>query len=375
MQSDLTRLIAAGVKQVKFVDRTFNCHQRYAMAIWQFLIETASDRPINFHFEMAADLLDDEMLELLAKAPEGLFQFEIGVQSTNPESLTAIDRQMDFLQVSERVRQLNRLGTIHLHLDLIAGLPGEDWASFGRSFDDVYRLQPDKLQLGFLKLLKGSGLRLRAQEYGLRFDPHPPYQVIASHEMSYDDLIRLQVLEELLERYGNSHRFTYSLAYLISAIGSPFAFFNVFERWWRERGYHRSAHKDIGYYRLLWELASQLGQVEANRVAELLKLDWCLHHRDEDLPDFLPKVLVDDQRERVYRFFAGDEAAPFLPELGHLSGKALLRQVRVEAFGYDLKQLIAGAAMGESAQPGIYVFFTHTNLRGHKKVGWRRMNI
>ncbi len=375
VQRDLAALIQAGVKQVKFVDRTFNCNKEYAMEIWRFLIETASDRPINFHFELAADLLDDEMIRLLSRAPAGLFQFEIGVQSTNPDALTAIDRRMDFAEVAERVRQLNRLGTVHLHLDLIAGLPGEDWASFGRSFDDVYALEPDNLQLGFLKLLKGSGLRTRADEYGFRYDPHPPYQVIASHEMSYDELIRLQVLEELLKRYGNSHRFTHSLSYLISTFGSPFAFFSAFEAWWRSHGHHRLAHKDAGYYRLLWEFGRQLPAIEAETLDELLKLDWCLHHRDEDLPEYLPKLQLDDQRERVYQFFAGEAAARLLPELAHLAGKALLRQVRVEAFGHRLERLVVGEPLDEISQPGLYVFFSSVNLRGNRKVGWRRVGI
>ena len=207
---ELQTFIDAGVPQVKFVDRTFNCKVSHAMEIWNYIHE--HDNGItNFHFEIAADLITDEELELFAKMRPGLIQLEIGVQSTNEETVCEIRRKMDFSKVAERVTRIKNLGGIHQHLDLIAGLPNENYESFGKSFDDVFALRPEQLQLGFLKVLKGSYMYENREAYGLIYRSEPPYEVFSTKWIPYDEMIRLKGIEQIVELYYNSHQYDRTL--------------------------------------------------------------------------------------------------------------------------------------------------------------------
>ena len=200
------------VPQVKFVDRTFNCKHDHALEIWRYIAE--NDNGItNFHFEISADLLNEEELALLGTMREGLVQLEIGVQSTNPKTIGEIKRTMRFEKVSDAVKRVNAGRNIHQHLDLIAGLPYEDYESFGKSFNDVYALSPEQLQLGFLKVLKGSYMEEHTEEYGLVYKSLPPYEVLYTKWLSYEDVLKLKRIEEMVEVCDRG-QFSYTLEHL-----------------------------------------------------------------------------------------------------------------------------------------------------------------
>ncbi|MHB8171403.1 MAG: B12-binding domain-containing radical SAM protein [Thermincolia bacterium] len=288
VRGDLARLLVARVKQVKLVDRTFNCHQERTLAILQFLKEHDNGLT-NFHLEVAADLFDHETIEFLGTLRPGLVQLEIGVQSTNPETLAIIRRKMDIDKVQEAVRAIREKGNIHLHLDLIAGLPGESIGSMAKSFNDVYGLKPDHLQLGFLKLLKGSGLRERAHELGLVWCSYPPYEILATPQLSYDDILRLKAIEEMLEIYYSTHRFDRTVSLLADMIfADPFSFFDNLAAFWQANGWHLAGQGKVHLYRNLWEFVVSVApdhHVDSCRAA--LAEDYLENHQNNKLPEWL----------------------------------------------------------------------------------------
>lgn len=232
---DLQTFLKQEVRQVKFVDRTFNTNPQRTLEIWQFLKD--HDNGItNFHFEISASALTNDMIFFLGSVPEGLFQFEIGVQTTTQESLASIQRASNQETDFSKIKKLQQLGSIHLHVDLIAGLPHEDFFSFRKSFNEVFRLNADMLQLGFLKLLKGSGLRDKVLEYEFVFQDHPPYEILSNHVITYGELLALKGIEEVLERYWNSGKYNNTIRLtLIQLDLEPFAFFQGFAEYWEVR--------------------------------------------------------------------------------------------------------------------------------------------
>lgn len=238
VKSEMEFFINQKIKQVKLVDRTFNYDNKRSIIIWKFLIEKYNQNPFqtNFHFEIAADLLSQEALSILYDAPDGLFQFEIGVQTTNPLVLEKIKRKSSLNKIYENVKKLKQKSNIPIHLDLIAGLPGENWQSFKQSFHDVFALRPDMLQLGFLKVLKGSPIREEALKFGLVHQDRPPYEIISTESMSFNELIKLKNIENLVERYYNSKLFKYSLEYLLTFFSNSFELFENFESQWNKKG-------------------------------------------------------------------------------------------------------------------------------------------
>lgn len=279
VRSDLGYFLYKNVKQVKFIDRTFNYDRKRAQEIFRYLIEN-DNGVTNFHMEICADLLDDETLELLASARKDLFQFEIGIQSTNPMALSAVDRNDNVYPVLHNVKKLIDLGKFHVHVDLIAGLPYEDYESFGRSFDKVYELGADNLQLGFLKLLKGTKIRNQAEEHGYVFDEHAPYQVISNKYISALELVKLKEIEEVLDLYANRGGFESSVVYLMqnsAASGArsacaareereasvvsgtaengarPFKFFESLAEFYYAMGFQHQSHKKEDLYRILYK--------------------------------------------------------------------------------------------------------------------------
>ena len=205
VKKELQYFIDKKVRLVKFVDRTFNCNFKFSMAIWEFLIN--ADTNTQFHFEISADILKPQELELLRKAPKDRFQFEVGVQTTNDEVLNKINRFVNFSDIKEKVVELLEIKNIKQHLDLIAGLPGEDIISFKKSFNDVYSIGPEEIQLGFLKLLRGSSMREEAEEYGMKYSPYPPYEILETNDISYDELLILKKIENMVDKYYNSCKF------------------------------------------------------------------------------------------------------------------------------------------------------------------------
>ncbi len=282
----LTALSEAGVKLIKLVDRTFNFDRERAKAIWRALIEHAGRTGVNptYHFEIAANLLDAESVELLSSAPEGLFQFEAGVQSASDEVLRNVGRSVPFEPVKNAVMAVGRAGNIHLHTDLIAGLPGEDMDSFERSFDETFALGAQMLQLGFLKLLKGSGLRRDAEKLGIVYEPDAPYEVISTREMSFEELSFLKDVEAVLEWYHNSGRYPASLKLLLQK-KRPFELFAHLAREFREKGVLDTEKGERARAEALLETGG--GFADEGMLAQLIRHDLISCGRRRDLPERL----------------------------------------------------------------------------------------
>lgn len=283
VKKELKFFIDNDVKLVKFVDRTFNGNKRFAMEIWRFLIE--NHKNTKFHFELAGDILDDDELELLSKAPAGLFQFEIGVQTTNPSILKNINRKMDFERLKRNVIKIESFGNIHCHLDVIAGLPGENMDSFIKSFDMCMKMKPDVLQLGFLKVLKGSPIYDETDKYGIKYLDYPPYQVLSTNTMSYDELKMLIMVEKVFEEYYNSHLFEYTFSYVLPMVKSDFALFKDFSYFLKQEGYFDRSFSFSKKTEFLYEfLKSSFNEII---IKELLLHDYVKTTRRSNIPNFL----------------------------------------------------------------------------------------
>lgn len=332
---DLQKFLDKNVPQVKFIDRTFNCKKSHAMAIWKYLHEH-DNGVTNFHFEITADLIDQETINFLKTVRKGLFQFEIGVQSTNPQTIRAINRNVDFAALSEIVQQIKDGGNIHQHLDLIAGLPYEDYDSFGRSFNDVYALHPEQLQLGFLKVLKGSMLHQKQKEFEIVYHDTAPYEVLTTHELPYADTLRLKYVEEMVETYYNSGRFLHTLAYLVPLYESPFAFFEALSQFWVGENYHYLGLSKMGLFDVLWRFVEQNPKVEKRKLQWEMKFDIALHEKPKKLPAWLTVTNEEQWHDKVFAFY-GNPALwqKCLPH--YKSNKEALRQTHLEVFG-DEKQ-------------------------------------
>jgi anaerobic magnesium-protoporphyrin IX monomethyl ester cyclase len=240
---DLLHLIESGAKLIKFVDRTFNIKREYAMEIFQFLIE--NHRGCVFQFEITADIMRPEVLDYLAEhAPPGIFRFEIGVQSTNDMTNDIVKRRQNFTKLARTVTKVKESGKIDQHLDLIAGLPEEDYMSFRKTFNDVFALRPEELQLGFLKMLRGTGMRISAEKYGYKYMDHAPYEILENRVLPFSDIVRIKRVEDVLEKYWNAHRMDITLLYLIEReFASAFDFFQEFGDFWEKRGWSRIGHQ------------------------------------------------------------------------------------------------------------------------------------
>ena len=349
----LQKFLDHKVRQVKFIDRTFNCKKSHAMGIWRYLAE--HDNGItNFHFEITADLLDQETIEFLQTVRKGLFQFEIGVQSTNPKTIEAINRNVSFEKLSGIVRQVKAGGNIHQHLDLIAGLPHEDYDSFGRSFNDVYALQPEQLQLGFLKVLKGSMIYNRQQEFGIVYQDIAPYEVLTTHMLPYEDTLKLKAIEEMVETYYNSGKFLHTLEYLVPLYDSPFAFFEQLSQYWIAEKCHYQYQSKIGLCNILREFVQQNNAVDQIRFQWLLKFDLALHEKPKKLPEWLTVSNEQQYRHQILSFYRDETMIErYLSHYKGVDSKVTARQTHLEVFGdavqtavlfdYDHKDLLQNA--------------------------------
>lgn len=291
IKSELMKLCNSGIKQIKFVDRTFNCNKKRAMDILSFIIQDTGDT--HFHFEIAADLLDGEIINLLAKAPIGKIQLEIGVQSVNEATLNAVNRKTDTTKVLSNVKKLQAAGNIHLHLDLIAGLPYEDYESFMHSFDEVYKTNPHQLQLGFLKLLKGSQIR-EDIKHGNQFASFPPYEIISNRYISADELIELKKIEDVLDRYYNSGRFTKTLEYL--SADNPFDFYCSLADF---VDFNKPPSSDVLYGVLMNFIKDH---PDASLISDLMKFDFLSSTRFGKLPACFFRKLDPDFKEKCFAY-------------------------------------------------------------------------
>lgn len=289
VKSDLSYFIYKRVRQVKFIDRTFNWDKKRCLEIMKYLL--LSDNGVtNFHFELCGDLIDDNMITLLSDARPGLFQFEIGVQSTNQKALRACNRSSDFEKLAENVKCLMKMGNIHIHLDLIAGLPFENYLSFRNSFNDVYSLKADHLQLGFLKLIKGAPIREQTEEHDYVYRSKPPYEIISNKYMSADDLIRLKKIEKLLNLYYNKGGFVRTLEFAETLAETPFDFFEELADYYYSNGFQHKSHRKEDLYRIFYLYADWKGQSDLRikeRIKELLSEDM----KETLNPDAIKKFL------------------------------------------------------------------------------------
>lgn len=323
------------VTQVKFVDRTFNCNRKHAMDIWQYLIEH-DNGVTNFHFEIEADILSEEELALLAKARPGLFQMEIGVQTANPETLHEIRRTARLDRIEHAVAQLKRAGNIHVHLDLIAGLPFEDYESFGHSFDTVYAMEPEQLQLGFLKVLWGSYMQEKAKDYELKYLTTAPYEVLSTKWLSYGDVVRLKRVEEMVELYYNSKQFTTTLPLLEAFFARPFAMYEALADFYEDNGYFLTTPSRIYRYQVLLDFILSIAPGEhLAYFKEALTYDIYLRENAKSRPDFAPDL---QEYKNVITDFYREEAQNhrFLPESSQYDARQLQRMTHLEVLQYPV---------------------------------------
>ncbi len=338
--SDLQFFLDHQVKQVKFVDRTFNANPSYARAIWDYLKKNDNGLT-NFHFEIAADLLNHDILAFLKDVRPNLFQFEIGVQSTNEEVLRIIQRTMDFQEVSDVVRTIKSYKNIHQHLDLIAGLPKEDMASFRKSFNDVIALEPEQLQLGFLKVLKGSGIHYDAEKFGLVYKDVAPYEILYTRELSYDDMLQLHAIEEMLERYYNSGRFVYSVGYLFTLFDSPFDAVDALARFWKKCGYDKVKHSKNAYYNILLEFTIEKTKANVKLMRELARFDMFLHEQLRNLPKELITLKQEDYKYHIRDFYnRSGNIDMYLPQLTGYTSKQVSRMAHIEVFSFNIIECV-----------------------------------
>ncbi len=378
VKADLLKLIQAKVRQVKFVDRTFNCNKQRTLEIFKFLLDNyPEDHDINFHFEITADILDDEVIEFIANVPVGYFQFEIGVQSTNPKTLKAIDRKMNFARLSDVVKRLNQHQNMHLHLDLIAGLPYEDYDSFKKSFNDVYALKPDRLQLGFLKLLKGSVLRNKAEECGYIYTSQPPYEVLATKWINYEQMLKLHMIEEVLETFASSHHFDYSINFIQNNFyNDPFSMYEALAEFWEDRAYYRYSHKLENLYKYLQDFYQEYCGQKLDLFNEVLKFDYLLRRRRVQLPEFLIKYKIEDYKSK-FKEFVNDESQikRYLSNLESLTSRQIERQIQVETFKYDIVTLIDNPTMELEEEMTTILFNYYNQDDLFNKAGYKKIQL
>ncbi|WP_153731963.1 B12-binding domain-containing radical SAM protein [Sporosarcina obsidiansis] len=300
IKEDIRYLMKHGAKTIKFVDRTFNISRSYAMEMFQFLIDEHVPGTV-FQFEITGDIMRPEVIQFLnEQAPVGLFRFEIGVQSTNDLTNELVKRRQNFTKLSRTVTMVKEGGKIAQHLDLIAGLPEEDYASFRDTFNEVFALRPEELQLGFLKLLRGTGLRIQAEQYGYRFIDTAPYEIVSNNVLSFDDMLKIKQTEDILEKYWNSGRFIHSMEYIVSElVETPFDFFQLFGTFWETQGWSRIGHQFEDLFIRLEQFLSQILKVDTQIALSLLKLDYVMHQK------FLPRkiwwesTLLEDELKQV----------------------------------------------------------------------------
>ena len=321
VKKELQFFIDNKVPQVKFVDRTFNCKHDHAMEIWRYITE--NDNGItNFHFEISADLLRAEELALMKTMRPGLIQLEIGVQSTNPQTIKAIRRTMDFEKLKRIVEQIHSFGNIHQHLDLIAGLPYEGYDSFHKSFCDVYALRPEQFQLGFLKVLKGSHMMEMTGEYQILYKDREPYEVLSTAWLTYGEILRLKMVESMVEVYYNSGQFKNTLVFLEKYFDDPFRMYEALGRFYEKKGYSEISHSRMRRYEILMEFAGEQKEIPSEALSDVMLLDLYLRENLKSRPSF-----ASDQKP-YERLIWDYRKAKKIPKTAHIEvfrdGKKLL---------------------------------------------------
>ena len=351
VEKELQFFIDEEVPQVKFVDRTFNCNHKHAIAIRKYIKE--HDKGItNFHFEVAADLLNEEELKLIESMRPGLIQLEIGVQSTNEQTIREIRRTMRFEEVARIVQRINQGENVHQHLDLIAGLPYEGMESFQKSFDDVYRLHPEQLQLGFLKVLKGSYMESQKERYGLVYKSRPPYEVLYTNWLSYEEMMRLKSVEEMVEVYYNSGQFSYCLRKLEEEYASPFVLYQELGRYYENHELHLMSHSRITRYEILLGFVREKHKERERLYRELLTFDLYFRENVKNRPEFAGEHEVSkdwlnafyETESKEHQYLIGYEA---------YDKRQLRKMTHIEKFHYDV--------LGTCEEKEKFILFDYQN--------------
>ena len=332
---DLDRFIAAGVPLVKFVDRTYNLDEKYFLPMMEHLAQ--ADTNATFHFEIKADILSEQVMDFLATVPKGRFQLEIGIQSTHQPTLKAINRQDNWEKLSDNVKRLLSFGNMHIHVDLIAGLPYEDLPTFAKSFDDVYGLGADMLQLGFLKVLPGTQMRRETEQHDLRYMDEPPYEILATKYMPYEDMLYLKHLDNILDQTANSGGFKYTLRALLRASGmTAFAFYRQLTQWWVKAGFYPQTHNAKGVAAILKQFIEENYVEQQTELLEILRFDvFC------EIPQWRPEWLkwqTEAIFEVVSAFWRNEEKVRrYIPAYKFSSWRQIHKLYPIELFKADLE--------------------------------------
>ncbi|NEW07197.1 B12-binding domain-containing radical SAM protein [Paenibacillus sp. SYP-B3998] len=357
-KADLLYLIDSGAKLIKFVDRTFNIKRDYAMEIFEFLI--ANHRGTVFQFEITADIMRPEVLDYLAEnAPPGTFRFEIGVQSTNDTTNDLVQRRQNFFKLSRTVAKVKDSLKIDQHLDLIAGLPEEDYHSFRKTFNDVFALGPEELQLGFLKMLRGTGMRNDAHKYGYVYMDNAPYEILGNDILPFTDIIRIKRVEDVLEKFWNAHRMDHTVKYLIAReFASAFDFFQEFGDYWEERGWQRIGHQLEDLFTRLRDFLHFRGTPNWQVIEGLMKLDYFLGHKYKPRKIWWDFTLGKSEQSAYLRLLADQ------PELVdgdfhrlRITEKDLHKHVMLEVLPFALQTYLQSGEIDESSKELLVVHF------------------
>ncbi|MFR1708462.1 MAG: B12-binding domain-containing radical SAM protein [Clostridium sp.] len=333
---ELKFFIDKNVKLVKFVDRTFNCNKVFANTIWSYLIDNGKNTC--FHFEVSADLFCKESLDILSKAPNGMFQFEVGVQTTNNEILRNINRTIKFATIKEKVLELNKLTNIKQHLDLIAGLPGEDFNSFRKSFNEVYEISPEELQLGFLKLLKGSEMREESEKWGMVYSPYPPYEILKTKDISYNELIILKKIEHMVDKYLNSGKFYNILNFFNKSnkFVDIFEFYYELSKFFDSKGYFKRSIASIDYYYLFVEFNDYIKAGDRELLLDIIRYEYFSYNNTKWVPDFLRMEIPKPQERSIKEYIMDKKSIDNI------------NKISVFKFNYDVKDYIENNNINKS---------------------------
>ena len=343
VKKELKYFMERGLKLVKFVDRTFNCNREYTVELLKYLSE--QDTETRFHFEVAADLLTEEQIEILNNAPKGRFQLEVGVQTTNNEVLHNINRYITYENIKEKVLKVAAGKNVMQHLDLIAGLPGEDLESFKKSFNDVHDIRPDEIQLGFLKLLKGSSMREEAKKWGIVYSPYAPYEIIRSKDISYEELLLLKKVEAMVDKYYNSCKFNNVIKFFLNIYDKPFDFYYDLAMFFEEKGNFKRSIGNVEYYKILLDFyLEKIGGEDEGLFKEVLKFDYLCFNKKRWLPDFLVRTITKEDEQSIKDSF--DRQMPF-------------KKAHIEKFEIDIINYIKN---GEINFEPKYLIFDEMNF-------------
>ncbi|MEH7253345.1 B12-binding domain-containing radical SAM protein [Neobacillus niacini] len=343
IKDDIRYLMANGAKTIKFVDRTFNISRSYAMEMFRFLIDEHLPGTV-FQFEITADIMRPEVIEFLNnEAPKGLFRFEIGVQSTNDYTNELVMRKQNFAKLTRTVTMVKDGGKIDQHLDLIAGLPEEDYSSFRKTFNDVFELRPEELQLGFLKMLRGTGLRLRAAEHEYVYMDHSPYEILGNNVLTFDDILRIKQVEDVLEKYWNDHRMNHTIEYLVTKVfPSPFDFFQEFGAFWDVQGWSRIGHQLEDLFRRLFDFLENRAVNNLDTIKSLMKYDYLINHKYKPRKPWWEQSTNKKTRVEIYKQIIENPSllGQNYLDLG-LDEKDLYKHTMIEELNFDLAAYIS----------------------------------